>query len=92
VIVSAEDASSRPSFSLYPVPARDRVFIVLEPGTGKTTIGLFDIAGKKIATWYEGEPASGTALEFSPAGLSPGVYLVGVERGGVAVFEKMVRY
>jgi hypothetical protein len=84
------------SFTLaqnYPNPAGDRTTIVFTVTSSTTaTLGLFDVAGRRVGTLFEGSVAAGSRLvAVNVDSLPPGVYIyrLELENGDVAA-RKMV--
>ncbi|MEM9931024.1 MAG: T9SS type A sorting domain-containing protein, partial [Bacteroidota bacterium] len=79
---------------LYPNPATDRAYLVLEhPLTNAATVTLHDVSGKMVyrKDWEADAPRQ-IPLNFGTANFSPGVYIVRLtqENGKQTVVERLV--
>ena len=64
-------------FALAPTSGRALRLVVREPQA--IDAGLYDVAGRRVATLARGEVAAGAPVELAaPSGLAPGVYVVRV--------------
>ncbi len=77
VLLGVEEPASlvsrRPEVSAWPNPFHNRVFLELGPAAANTPgLVVFDIQGRRVARL----PVSGSALEWTPTRLPPGVYFV----------------
>ena len=69
------------TIAFYPNPMHSQGFINYSiPCDGTVKISLFNIAGQKIATLYDGKEKAGThILPLKPINLSSGIYFINVE-------------
>jgi hypothetical protein len=73
---------------LYPNPARDQVNIIFETDLENYSISILGIKGQRIITEKN---ISGKEYRMSLSGLTPGIYLLEIKRGGYTRRIKLVR-
>jgi hypothetical protein len=89
-------ATSLPrSFALgqnYPNPAADKTTVVFSlPAAGDASVAVYDVAGRKVATAFEGPACAGeNVVTVALAGLTPGVYIYRLQAEGATASRKMV--
>ncbi|HCT29463.1 MAG TPA: hypothetical protein DIW31_01735 [Bacteroidales bacterium] len=78
------DEISNNSFSLYPNPATDKVWFVInnKDAKGNFVVDVFDIAGRKIMTQDLGQYVPQETISLPLSTLKSGVYLLKVSVGG----------
>jgi hypothetical protein len=100
-VVGVEDgpgaALSAPRISLFPQPARDRVTVSFElPRSGRATIDVLDVAGRRIAVLAEREFTAGSyqvvrdVATLGSGSLGAGVWFVRLRSGGQTVVRPFV--
>ncbi len=86
-----ETAAHAPvALSVYPVPARDRITLVLRrPGIGPVTVRVFDASGREVL----GRRLAGLSGEITASldvrGLAPGVYYVRAVSGALVTVGRI---
>jgi len=88
--VGIYDLSGSRRISLYPNPAKDKVFLSLEGIESKAVIKLFNIQGQLTRT-YE-IPASGKLMTepLDLSGLNKGIYLIYIDYGEGRVTSRLI--
>ena len=89
------EQSARPEaqIGLYPNPASDHVNIVFTPAhTAKSSIEMYDVTGKLVASIYNGEIEQGKPYQrkIDTRSLSAGVYLIRFRNGEFIETKKLV--
>jgi hypothetical protein len=80
------------TLSVYPSPAADAVTVAYTlPEAGRVTAALYDLAGRRVATVYDGEAAAGRHdVSCDVSALSPGVYLARLETDAGTLTRRVV--
>jgi len=88
--VGIYDLSGSRRISLYPNPAKDKVFLRLEGIESKAVIKLFNVHGQLTRT-YE-IPASGQRVTepLDLTGLNKGIYLIYIDYGEGRVTSRLI--
>jgi hypothetical protein len=62
------------------------------PESVPVSLAVYDVLGRQVAVLMDGVPAAGTHnLTFDASALTPGVYLLRLDAGGLILTERMVR-
>lgn len=90
--VSAPRTGDHFFYSMYPVPARDRLHIDCDNGTNdkEMTYTLTDVAGRAVRTGKLPLVNGKQSLAIELAGVTPGAYIVTLRSKGIDVVEKVV--
>ncbi|MCB2409492.1 FG-GAP-like repeat-containing protein [Hymenobacter lucidus] len=75
-LVTAVVAGSKagPPAAVYPVPAHDHLTVQLQPGTGSTSLTLFNTLGQQVLARLAQLPAADGTLQVPLSSLRPGMY------------------
>lgn len=76
----------------YPNPFNSNLMIDYSLlSAGKTTLAIFDITGRHVQTLIDGKQEAGVhTVNWSPAGISAGVYLLRLESEGQVSLQKAI--
>ncbi|RKR05020.1 putative secreted protein (Por secretion system target) [Flavobacterium sp. 90] len=90
---STFDSAAEVDLSVYPNPAKGNLNITfLQTEEEKTTIALFDINGQKIATIADKVYEAGRIdIQYNSGNLTPGVYLLHIQRGNNVVSKTFIK-
>lgn len=81
-------------FSIYPNPNTSQGTLYLQFGkriNGDFSINLYDISGSKLASFYEGDMASGVFFsQFTLPELASGIYVLTLENKGQKLTRRLV--
>jgi hypothetical protein len=90
-IVSIGELPSEQQLFVYPVPVDDIINIKPEINSaGPIVLELYDIAGKKITTLYEGNFIPGQVISKDLSELNAGVYLLQLMHSGNVSVTKIL--
>ena len=90
VLVAAATADAPPTaFALrapVPTPTRGPAAVTVDvPRAGRLVVEVFDVTGRRLATAFDGDAATGRVrVPLDASALPPGTYLVRATRGGAA--------
>jgi hypothetical protein len=75
---------------LYPNPAKDRVMLLMEPGTKVESIKIISMDGRIIRTFRPPDIIEGTPLSVNVAGIPKGIYMVQMQTGTSGLSERII--
>ncbi|PKA84539.1 putative secreted protein (Por secretion system target) [Ulvibacter sp. MAR_2010_11] len=77
------------SFTIYPNPTISQ-FTLEHTIASEGSITMYDISGKKVATFFEGDFGNSQKLNLSTEGISAGLYFVKLQTGKQSVAKKLI--
>lgn len=81
----------RPVIALASNPVRSRTAVRFAwPGSGRVQVELFDAAGRRMRSIYEGDSQNAGELVLATNDLAPGVYLLSARQGAAHGVERVV--
>ena len=84
-------ALRRPVIALAANPVRGRTSVRFAwPGEGRAQVELFDAAGRRVRSLYDGAARGAGELSLATDGLAPGVYLLSARQGAAHGVERVV--
>jgi hypothetical protein len=77
--------------AVRPNPSGEKVtFAFTMAGAGEATLAVYDVAGRRVATVYDGPAEAGETTVAADLALAPGVYVYELTTGGFKEARKMV--
>jgi hypothetical protein len=93
VLTEAQVDGKVSAITAYPNPARDNtMFSFKAANTGKTTLEIIDLSGRKVADVYYGAADAGSEYNvlFDTEALATGIYLYRFTNGGEVQMKKLI--